>query len=68
MSTIDAFKEIAKAEPEAANYWLEKLAALDIENFCEIVDQVPIQWMSQDARAFALKMLEINRLRLLGRS
>ena len=65
MGTVAAFHEIAKKNPTAARYWLDRLDGLNSMDFKNAIDQVPNSLISNAARLFALKMLEINKTRLL---
>ena len=65
MSTLDAFRECAKANVEAGQYWLERLNALKDSDFSDILNDVPDNFISSEARDFAHAMLRINRNRLL---
>jgi hypothetical protein len=63
--TFDAFIEAAKSAPLAGNYWLDRLQATTKEQFEAIFADIPPHLISDAARRFALRMLEVNRLRLL---
>ena len=65
LSTFDAFAEAASSHPGAAGYWLQRLASTTLVQCDEILANVPESEMSQTAGRFALKMIEINRGRLL---
>ncbi len=65
LSTLDAFVEAAKLRQEAARYWLDMLTRLDLADFEAILSRVPDTEISQPAREFACRMLELNRKRLL---
>lgn len=62
----DAFLESSQLHPAAANIWLDSLARIQIGTIRTLFQQIPDDWISQFARDFAIKMLEINRERLLG--
>ncbi len=66
MSTVAAFVDVARGEPEAAEYWLNALRRTTIDDYREIFDKLPATWITSTAAEFSLKMLEINRLRLLS--
>jgi hypothetical protein len=66
MSTFDAFHEAGKVRPTAASSWLESLAEVPWKNIQMIFEQIPGSLMSDVAIEFALKMLDLNRQRLLG--
>lgn len=65
MSTLDAFREAGKVRQKAAKGWLESLERLSLQGAQFIFDQVPRERISEVAIEFALKMLELNRRRLL---
>jgi hypothetical protein len=66
MSTLDAFYECAKANPRAGQYWLDRLYAINTNDFWDILHNVPDDFISSAAREFANAMLCINRIRLLS--
>lgn len=67
LTTLVAFEEAAKLPEvrEAKAYWLGRLAAVGLAEFREIFENIPASEITEPARDFALKMLEINRERLL---
>jgi hypothetical protein len=64
MSTLDVFKEASKVRPEAAKAWLERLSQITDNDVKAIFDQIPNDRISEAARNFAMKMLELNQKRL----
>lgn len=66
MSTLDAFHYAGKVRPAAARAWLEYLAQLSWQNVRMIFEQIPRGLISDVAIEFALKMLDLNRQRLLS--
>jgi hypothetical protein len=66
MSTVDAFNECAKANRRAAQYWLDRLHALNNSDFWDILCEIPDDFISPAAREFANAMLSINKNRLLS--
>lgn len=66
MSTMDAFRECAKANPSAAQYWLDRLYAINEADFSAILANIPDDFISSEARDFSNAMLCINRNRLLS--
>ena len=66
LTTLEAFDEAARLRPDAAKYWLSKLAGLSFSDIETILNSIPFSEMSDLARAFALKMLEVNTKRLLN--
>ena len=66
MSTLDAFCEAGKVRPEAEKSWLEALAEVSGRDVEMIFEQIPHSLISDVAIEFALKMLDLNRRRLLA--
>lgn len=62
---IEAFQAASQHNPDASKIWLEKLENVTIEEVREIFDRVPDERISDIAKEFALRLLEINRRRLL---
>lgn len=67
LTTLVAFQEAARISEvrEAKRYWVGRLKAVSLADFREIFDNVPSSEISEPARDFGLRMLEINRERLL---
>ena len=65
MPTLDVFKEALKLRPLAAKSWLDRLAQISENDVNDIFDQIPDDRITDAARRFAMKMLELNRQRLL---
>ncbi|MEW5757188.1 MAG: phosphatidylinositol kinase [Pseudomonadota bacterium] len=65
LDTVAAFQEAAKIRPPASRYWLGRLENVEISSFERILAEVPDRVITATARLFALKMLEVNRNRLL---
>lgn len=66
LSTLDAFIEAARFRNVAAQYWLSKLATVSHLGIEEIFSNILVSEISEEAKAFALKMLQINTMRLLN--
>jgi hypothetical protein len=66
MLTINAFAEAQKLSPIAAGYWLQRLADLTPEALAAVNKAVPDIMISKPARDFALRLVLINRQRLLA--
>lgn len=64
LTTLQAFEEAAHLPElrEAKGYWLSRLAVTRIADFRLILDNIPPTEISDPAKAFALRMLEINRV------
>ena len=65
MPTLDVFKEALKLRPLAAKSWLDRLAQISENDVNDIFDQIPGDRIADAAKRFAMKMLELNRQRLL---
>lgn len=65
LKTLEAFAEASKYRPHAANYWKNKLSYLKLEEIQRILDKIPDDQISEMARKFACKMMEINIKKIL---
>lgn len=67
LTTLAAFEEAARLPEvrDAKRHWLGQLEATSLADFQAIFDNVPGSEITKPAREFALKILEINRERLL---
>jgi HipA-like C-terminal domain len=65
LSTLDAFREAGKIRPVAARSWLKRLAEVSSQEVQGFFAQVPHDRITPVAIEFALKILELNRQRLL---
>ncbi len=66
LKTLEAFKEAARISPPAARYWISWLDKVSVQEFEAIVKRIPESEISDAARRFAVRLLEINRARLLA--
>src|SRR5713101_7001037 len=66
LSTLDAFREAGRIRPEAADSWLELLKLVSLQDIVRIFEQIPQERITPVAIAFAQRMLELNRQRLLA--
>jgi hypothetical protein len=66
MSTLEAFHEAGKVRPEAARWWLASLTEVSWRDVQIIFEQIPRSLIGDVAIEFALKMLHLNRGRLLS--
>lgn len=66
MLTAHVFEEAARQSPSAARAWLDRLAQISENDGTDIFDQIPTGRISEPARRFAMKMLELNKKRLLA--
>lgn len=65
LSTLEAFKEAATHDLQAADYWCERLSRVTVDAYREIFDKIPRSEITDMAKQFAIRMLEINSRRLL---
>lgn len=65
LSLIEAFQAASSHNPQASKIWLEKLESVTIENLQEVFERIPEESATDTARAFAIRLLEVNRQRLL---
>ncbi len=65
LTTLEAFAEAARISTRAAQYWKGRLDGLSMAIIESIINSVPAPVMSDAARQFALKLIKINRDRLL---
>lgn len=66
LTTLEAFQEVAKLDKYATRYWLERLRAIDVVQCRAIFENIPSTVITRPAMDFALKILDVNRGRLLG--
>lgn len=62
------FANVFRLLPPSANAWLQVLESVPLSRFNEIFSQVPASLMSQVARDFCMRLMELNRQALLDRS
>lgn len=65
LGTLDAVLESVKLAPKAGQYWLNRLKKISQTDYEMIFESIPAKLISQPAADFALKMLELNTIRLL---
>lgn len=65
MLTIDAFKAIANIRPKAALFWQNKLKEILVSDTVTIINKIPVRIMSETSREFTIRLLELNRERIL---
>ncbi len=63
--TLDAFAQIAQHSKDAGKEWQDRLAAIDGNKVNTIISNVPTDVMTDIAKEFTEKLLEINRARIL---
>ncbi len=64
LRTIEAFREAAKIRPDAADYWVRKLAKVNLGDYKSILAEIPDSAISGVAREFACEMLKVNSARI----
>lgn len=65
LTTFDAFARIARRDPTCANAWLERLGDVSHSVVRDVFDRIPDDRISSIAIEFALKILELNKDRML---
>ena len=65
LTLIEAFRAASSRNPDASKIWLEKLENVTINDVKEIFERIPEERISEVSKEFAIRMLEINRQRLL---
>jgi hypothetical protein len=65
LTTMEAFNLAQDIRPEAGVYWRNKLEGLQKSKVLNILGRVPGDWMSKDAKQFALEMIAYNRETIL---
>lgn len=66
LGTVAAFEAFGGRRPEAAKWWLGKLADLSDDTARELLAEVPPRLISEPHRTFACAILKANRDRLLA--
>ena len=64
---MQVFEEARQRFPLAGDAWIDRLNAIPWERFEEQHKHVPLEIMSQIARDFSLRLLELNRAALVSR-
>jgi hypothetical protein len=67
LGTIAAFEAFGQLAPAAKVAWLDRLSSVPLEAHAEILDEIPSTRMTQTTKQFTLELLELNKMRLLGR-
>lgn len=63
--TVDAFQQFAAKRPESAKLWLQRLGDISYEQCHNIFNKIPPSEISETAIEFVMKLLELNKERLL---
>ena len=66
LSTIGAFIEIAKHCRKASLLWKKRLFSVKHNHIIDVFDRIPDNFISKVESDFALKMLELNRKRIIA--
>jgi len=64
LGTLEAFSAFAEFAPEAKKAWLGRMAEIEDNAVCGIMDEVPDERMSRICKEFTLQLLKENRTRL----
>lgn len=65
LSTVEVFAQAALRRPEAAKLWRQQLCDISKEQCLSIFKHIPDSEISETAIEFALKLLELNKQRIL---
>lgn len=66
MLTIDALDAIAHIRPSAALFWQNRLKNVLVSDTISIIDKIPDELITQTSKKFAIRLLELNRERILN--
>lgn len=66
LTTLEAFSSAAMHAPSAAIEWVNRLRLVTDEQLDIIFNQVPHEWMTDTAKIFTKRLLQLNRDRILG--
>lgn len=66
LSTLEAFCKAAMRRRYAARFWLSKLEEISLSDTRSIIDRVPKEEMSDIAKEFTQRIIELNKQRLLS--
>ena len=64
---MQVFEQARTRFPVAGDAWIDRLNRLPTDRFCELLAQMLPQIMSQSARDFSLRLLELTRVALISR-
>jgi hypothetical protein len=65
LTTLAAYSEFARAAPDAAEIWRQRLAAVEAGSVRQILDEVPPPRMTRIAKEFTMELLLANQRRIL---
>jgi len=63
--TLDVFQQLAEKRPNSAKFWLQQLNDISLDQCKDIFNRIPTSEISTIAIKFAMKLLELNKERLL---
>lgn len=63
--TVDVFQQLAKKRQKSAELWLKQLSNISLNQCQNIFNRIPPSEISETAIKFAMKLLELNKKRLL---
>ena len=66
LPTLEAFRKAAVRRPQAAKFWLSKLQGISLSDTRSIIERVPNKEMSDIAKEFTQRIIELNKRRLLA--
>lgn len=65
MLTVDVFQQLGQKRPKAAQFWLQRLSNITPEQCQTIFNNIPKTEISDITIEFSMKLLELNKMRLL---
>ena len=65
LKTIEVVSKLIELYQKSTCYWIDKIASLKKEQFKEILNAVPEQFMDEIQKNFVLELLDENRRRLI---
>lgn len=65
LKTVELFEKAAAKSPDAAQVWLRQLDRIDTQDIAALFAQLQESEASQIAKTFAMRLLDLNRERLL---
>lgn len=66
MSTLDAFQQFGRRRPTAAHFWLQRLSGISAQQCETVFQKIPPEIeITKKTIEFSLKLLELNKQRLL---
>lgn len=65
LSSIESVEYCKRICPDGCEFWKERLTVLSISEIKKIADSIPDDLMSEEAKSFATRMIELNKQRIL---